>query len=100
MILNVASAARSEGLIATQLGASVITAEPEPPKSAGDPWAAVDAASASSSVDQNKTRWILAEIEKVTSRTELKKVWASNQPFFADPAVMVAYKAKGKALPA
>ncbi|MCM8548807.1 hypothetical protein [Streptomyces sp. STCH 565 A] len=110
IVTNATQIAHGKGLIATQLGATVIAQEPAPApaKPQGDPWASVgtsqpvtvaDQAPASSS-EQDKNTWILGEIEKQTNRADLKKLWANNQSFFADPAVMTAYKAKGKALPA
>ncbi|MGW7434738.1 hypothetical protein [Streptomyces sp. NPDC054849] len=104
VVTNATNIAHGKGLIATQLGATVISEEPSPPaKPAGDPWASVGGsqqAATPAAPEQDKNAWILGEIEKQTSRAELKKVWAANQSFFADPAVMDAYKAKGKALPA
>jgi hypothetical protein len=111
IVTNATNIAHGKGLIATQLGATVIAQEPAeaPAKPQGDPWASVgrgepvrtvaDQAPASSP-EQDKNAWVLGEIAKKTTRAELKKFWAENQSFFADPAVMSAYKAKGKALPA
>ncbi|MGW4158683.1 hypothetical protein [Streptomyces sp. NPDC004788] len=110
IVVNATNIAHGKGLIATHLGATVISEESAPPaKPQGDPWANVGSAQQASSAwsdksatspEQDKNAWILGEIEKQTNRADLKKVWAANQSFFADPAVMDAYKAKGKSLPA
>ncbi|MFE9254020.1 hypothetical protein [Streptomyces sp. NPDC006879] len=103
VVTNATNIAHGKGLIATQLGATVISEEPAPVKPAGDPWASVGGlqqAATPAAPEQDKNAWILGEIEKQKNRVELKKLWAANQSFFADPAVMEAYKAKGKALPA
>ncbi|MCS0601084.1 hypothetical protein NX794_07545 [Streptomyces sp. LP11] len=111
VVTNATQIAHGKGLIATQLGATVIAQEPAatPAKSQGDPWASVGATNQpvtvadqapAASPEQDKNAWILREIESKATRAELKKLWAGNQSFFADPAVMTAYKAKGKALAA
>ncbi|MEU8621436.1 hypothetical protein [Streptomyces sp. NPDC048623] len=110
IVVNATNIAHGKGLIATQLGATVIAEEPAAPaKPQGDPWANVGSTPQASSAwsdkpatspEQDKSAWILGEIEKQTTRADLKKVWAANQSFFADPAVMDAYKVKGKSLPA
>ncbi|MFE1842022.1 hypothetical protein [Streptomyces sp. NPDC059515] len=109
IVTNATNIAHGKGLIATQLGATVVAEEPAPPaKPQGDPWAAIGNSSPvtvadqapAASPEQDKNAWVLGEIAKKTSRAELKKFWAENQSFFADPAVMDAYKAKGKSLPA
>lgn len=111
IVVNATNVAHGKGLIATALGATVIeeTTTDEPAKPAGDPWAAAastpaqtasapSAAPAATSEDPNA--YILGEIAKQTSVDGLKKLWAGNQSFFKDAAVMAAWKAKGKALSA
>ncbi|USH44952.1 hypothetical protein SEA_GREENWEASEL_34 [Streptomyces phage GreenWeasel] len=109
VVVNATQIAHGKGLIAAKLGATVIAEEPAPPaKPQGDPWAAIGTSqpvtvadqAPASSPDQDKNAWVLGEIAKKTTRAELKKFWAENQSFFADPSVMDAYKAKGKSLPA
>ncbi|WP_432006289.1 hypothetical protein [Streptomyces parvus] len=111
VVTNATQIAHGKGLIATSLGATVVEETvTEPAKPAGDPWAAASAQQASSaspdraSVTEAKAEdpnaYILGEIAKATAVDELKKLWAANQSFFADPAVMAAWKAKGKALSA
>ncbi|MER6231723.1 hypothetical protein ABT169_21610 [Streptomyces sp. NPDC001616] len=112
IVVNATQVAHGKGLIATSLGATVIeeTTTDEPAKPAGDPWAAASAKQSSSAWSgsasgaeakaEDPNAYILGEIEKKTTVQELKKLWAENQSFFADPAVMTAYKAKGKALSA
>ncbi|WP_406192303.1 hypothetical protein OH733_05525 [Streptomyces griseus] len=111
VVVNATQVAHGKGLIATALGATVIEETiAEPAKPAGDPWAAASAQqapsawSSSASVPALKAEdpnaWILGEIAKKATVDELKKLWAANQSFFADAAVMAAWKAKGKALSA
>ncbi|AOQ26931.1 hypothetical protein SEA_RANA_32 [Streptomyces phage Rana] len=78
-----------------------------------DPWAAAGSPQAASAWSNptaqeapsepkadDPNAWILGEIEKQTTVDGLKRLWASNQSFFADAGVMAAWKAKGKALSA
>ena len=75
-----------------------------------DPWAAASTASAADwppknmapaeTKDDDPNAWIMGEIESQTTVDGLKRLWASNQSFFADAGVMAAWKAKGKALSA
>ncbi|WP_436739910.1 hypothetical protein [Streptomyces sp. BBFR102] len=110
IVVNATQIAHGKALIATSLGATVIeeTSKSEPAKPAGDPWAAASAKqspsawSGSASVAEAKVEdpnaYILGEIAKQATVDGLKKLWAANQSFFADPAVMAAWKAKGKAI--
>ncbi|MEU0343316.1 hypothetical protein ABZ092_31275 [Streptomyces bobili] len=112
IVTNATQIAHGKGLIATSLGATVVeeTTHEAPAKPSEDPWAAASAQQASSpwpgsvSVAEPKAEepnaWILGEIEKKATVQELKKLWAENQSFFSDAAVMAAWKAKGKALSA
>ncbi|MFF4054596.1 hypothetical protein ACFYZ0_02230 [Streptomyces sp. NPDC001708] len=108
IVTNATQIAHGKALIATALGATVVeeTAS-EPAKPTNDPWAAASAAQSgaspsSASVAEPKKEdpnaWILGEIEKQTTVDGVKRLWANNQAFFSDPAVMAAWKAKGKAL--
>lgn len=107
VVTNATQIAHGKGLIATALGATVVEETTEPAKPTDDPWAAASAAqssgpwSGSASVTEAKedpNAYILGEIEKQTTVDGLKKLWAGNQSFFSDPAVMAAWKAKGKSL--
>jgi hypothetical protein len=107
VVTNATQIAHGKGLIATALGATVVEETAEPAKPTDDPWAAASAAQSSgpwpgsASVTEAKedpNAYILGEIEKQTTVDGLKKLWAGNQSFFSDPAVMAAWKAKGKAL--
>ncbi|WP_329289584.1 hypothetical protein [Streptomyces pseudovenezuelae] len=108
IVTNATQVAHGKALIATALGATVVEeTTSEPAKPTDDPWAAASAAqsgpwSGSASVAETKKEdpnaWILGEIEKQTTVDGVKKLWAANQSFFSDPAVMAAWKAKGKAL--
>ncbi|QPB09861.1 hypothetical protein KGG73_gp27 [Streptomyces phage Sentinel] len=112
IVVNATNIAHGKGLIATALGATVVeeTTNEAPAKPTDDPWAAASAAQSggpwpgSASVAEPKKEdpnaYILGEIEKQTTVHGLKKLWAANQSFFADAAVMAAWKAKGKALQA
>jgi hypothetical protein len=107
VVTNATQIAHGKGLIATALGATVVEETTEPAKPTDDPWAAASASQSgpwpgSASVTEPKSEdpnaYILGEIEKQTTVDGLKKLWAGNQSFFADPAVMAAWKAKGKSL--
>ncbi|WP_405799462.1 hypothetical protein [Streptomyces sp. NBC_01506] len=105
VVINATNIAHGKGLIATALGATVVeetAPNTEPTKPTGDPWAAASASSGSASVTTSKqadpNAYILGEIAKKATVKELKELWAANQTFFSDPAVMAAWKAKGKAL--
>jgi hypothetical protein len=111
IVVNATNVAHGKGLIATALGATIVEETTnEPAKPTDDPWAAASAAQSggpwagSASVAEPKKEdpnaYILGEIEKQTTVDGLKKLWAANQSFFADAAVMAAWKAKGKALQA
>jgi hypothetical protein len=107
VVTNATQIAHGKALIATTLGATIVEETTEPAKPTDDPWAAASAAQpsgpwpGSASVTEAKedpNAYILGEIEKQTTVDGLKKLWAGNQSFFSDPAVMAAWKAKGKSL--
>jgi hypothetical protein len=109
VVTNATQIAHGKALIATTLGATIVEETTEPAKPTDDPWAAASAAQSSgpwpgsASVTETKedpNAYILGEIEKQTTVDGLKKLWAGNQSFFSDAAVMAAWKAKGKALSA
>ncbi|MFE4451403.1 hypothetical protein [Streptomyces sp. NPDC056796] len=109
IVVNATNVAHGKGLIATALGATVVeeTTTDAPAKPQGDPWAAAASAPAQApsapspapaAPSEDPNAYILGEIAKKTTVMELKKLWAENQSFFKDAAVMAAWKAKGKAL--
>jgi hypothetical protein len=108
IVTNATQIAHGKGLIATALGATVIEENTEPAKPpTDDPWAAASAtqsapwpgsASVAEPKKEDPNAYILGEIEKQTTVDGLKKLWAANQSFFSDAAVMAAWKAKGKSL--
>jgi hypothetical protein len=110
LVVEVTSLAHGKGNIARFLGGTIIPpseAGPDPAPAAsapsGDPWAAVGSGAATPPAAQpaeDPNAYILGEIEKQSDVAGLKRLWAENQNFFADPAVMAAWKAKGKALSA
>ncbi|WP_405665448.1 hypothetical protein [Streptomyces sp. NBC_00055] len=109
VVTNATQIAHGKGLIATALGATVVEETAEPAKPTDDPWAAAanvqsgpwpGSASVAEPKKEDPNAYILGEIEKKTTVQELKKLWAENQSFFSDAAVMAAWKAKGKALSA
>lgn len=95
LVVEATSIAHGTGNIAGLLGGRIVATEA--PSDEDDPWAAASAAPAPAAKEE-PNGWILSEIAKQTSVADLQKVWAANQSFFADPAVMTAYKAKGRAL--
>ncbi|MGA5019234.1 hypothetical protein ACPCAA_17680 [Streptomyces griseoincarnatus] len=96
LVVNATNLAHGKGNVASILDARVV---PETPaqEPANDVWAAASASKTEQTSD-NKSAWILGEIEKANSLDGLKKLWAANQAMFADSAVMDAYKARGRAL--
>ncbi|MFI5861796.1 hypothetical protein [Streptomyces sp. NPDC051546] len=97
LVVNATSLAHGKGNIASILDAQIIPADTATAAPADDPWAAASAVPSQPQTDSGST-WILGEIEKQTSVADLQKLWAANQTHFADPAVMTAYKARGRAL--
>lgn len=97
LVVEATSIAHGTGNIAGMLGGRIVPQESAP--AASDPWAAASAAPAPAPQEE-PNGWILGEIAKQTNITDLQKLWAANQSFFADESVMAAYKAKGRALKA
>ncbi|MEU9126566.1 hypothetical protein AB0D08_00360 [Kitasatospora sp. NPDC048540] len=112
VVVNATSLAHGKGNIAAMLGATIIPVSQSavPAAPTGDPWAAAAQSAPASNwapkasgpepAAEDPNAWILGEIEKQPDRDSLKRLWAENQSFFADPAVMAAWKSKGKALAA
>ncbi|AKY03716.1 hypothetical protein AVT26_gp34 [Streptomyces phage Lannister] len=120
LVVHATDLAHGKGNAARFLGGVVLPSQSAPaetqtqsaPASNEDPWAAASSQQAPSAWSNTGTQtstepkaddpnaWILGEIEKQTTVDGLKRLWASNQSFFADAGVMAAWKAKGKALSA
>ncbi len=99
LVVNVTNLAHGKGNVAATLGATAIpSATSEAAQAEGtDPWAAAASASTPAQPEVNP---IFDAIKACTTRDELKRLWAENQPQFADSAVMDAWKARGKELTA
>ncbi|QYW07950.1 hypothetical protein SEA_TRISTE_31 [Streptomyces phage Triste] len=119
LVVAATDLAHGKGNAARFLGAAVLPSQGAPaetttaPASNEDPWAVAGSpqsqsawanpaaqAPATEPKAEDPNAWILGEIEKQTTVDGVKRLWASNQSFFADPVVMAAWKAKGKALSA
>ncbi|MEU3265132.1 hypothetical protein [Streptomyces bacillaris] len=96
LVVNATNLAHGKGNVASILDARIISEAPAQ-TAESDPWTAASAPQEEQSTS-NTSAWILGEIEKQASIADLQKLWASNQAMFADPAVMTAYKARGRAL--
>ncbi|WP_078950811.1 hypothetical protein [Streptomyces viridochromogenes] len=96
LVVNATNLAHGKGNVASILDARVVSETPAQ-ASADDPWATASASKPEQPTG-NASAWILGEIEKQTSIADLQKLWAANQAMFSDPAVMTAYKARGRAL--
>ncbi|WKU46725.1 hypothetical protein Q3V23_23165 [Streptomyces sp. VNUA116] len=82
LVLEVAQLAQGASHVARGLGARVVPQQPAavPPEA------------------QPVDNPLLGQIEACNSVEQLKELWAANQSAFADPAVMDAWKARGRAL--
>ncbi|WP_282703768.1 hypothetical protein [Streptomyces sp. CC219B] len=96
LVVNATALAHGKGNVSSILDARVIADAPAPAPET-DPWTAASAPQAEQNTS-NASAWILGEIEKAASLEALKKLWAANQAMFDDPAVMAAYKTRGRAL--
>ncbi|MGI5530135.1 hypothetical protein ACQEVX_22930 [Streptomyces syringium] len=81
LVLEATQLAQGSSHIARGLGAHVIPQQPAIAPSEGTPGGT-----------------LLDQIEACESVKQLKKLWAENQSAFADPGVMGAWKARGRAL--
>lgn len=97
LVVNATNLAHGKGNVASILDARVIPDVAPEQAPANDPWAAASSSRASTE-SGNPSAWILDEITRQTTIADLQKLWAANQAMFADPAVMTAYKARGRAL--
>ncbi|WP_329022486.1 hypothetical protein [Streptomyces sp. NBC_00690] len=94
LIVEATSIAHGTGDIAGILGGRIVPPEaPADPEGKEDPWN-----QAQESAPSSGSAWIVAEIERQKSVADLQRLWAANQAAFAEPSVMAAYKAKGRAL--
>ena len=84
--VNATQIAQGKRAAASALGATVIssTTETAQPKQEEKP--------------QPEANPIFEMIENATSVEDLKRLWAENQNTFADPTIMAAWKARGRAL--
>lgn len=101
VVVNATSIAHGVGTIAATFGATVIASETRKPEPAAvdtgsDAWAQ---ASAPRQADETPAaNPVLASIAQAPDVPALQRIWAENQAAFADPAVMDAWKARGRAL--
>ncbi|MEU1309143.1 hypothetical protein ABZ419_09635 [Streptomyces cinnamoneus] len=82
LVLEVAQLAQSASRVARGLGARVVPQQADTAPSKGEP-------------GENA---LLSQIEACNSVAKLKELWVENQSAFADPVVMSAWKARGRAL--
>ncbi len=101
LVVNVTNLAHGKGNVAATLGATAIPSSTSEAAQAegSDPWAAASA-SPTTPAAEPAVNPIFEAIKGCTTRDELKRLWAENQPQFADAAVMDAWKARGKELSA
>ena len=82
LVVNATGTAHAVGNVAGYLGGTVIASQATPDSQAAEP----------------APHPLLAVIEQTPDVPALKRIWAENQDAFTDPAVMAAWKAKGRAL--
>lgn len=88
-VLEASRIARSAMLVTTELGGRVVPqageqGEPSRPAATETPNGGAD--------------WLLGQIAACNTVEELRRLWAENQAAFANPVVMDAWKARGRAL--
>ncbi|MFI5942219.1 hypothetical protein ACIBCB_18445 [Streptomyces uncialis] len=93
LVVEATSIAHGTGDIAGILGGRIVPPEATDREQKEDPWAQTQDAAPSGG-----SPWIVAEIERQENVADLQRLWAANQAAFAEPSVMAAYKAKGRAL--
>jgi hypothetical protein len=108
LVVNATGIAHGLGALAGELGAVVIAAEhngaapPSQGQAAGpDPWTQANtmlAAPAATAPTVPQPHPLLALIEQAPTVRALELLWVENQDAFADPAVMAAWKARGRVL--
>jgi hypothetical protein len=106
LVVNATGIAHGIGALASELGAVVIAsgqADAAPADQAApgrsDPWTQVGATPAEPAAPaEPQPHPLLALIEQAPTVRALELLWVENQDAFADPAVMAAWKARGRAL--
>lgn len=97
LVVNATSAAHGVGALASSLGATVIESRPHDPQvPADDAW--VQASSSAPAEKEPAGQALLDRIGQAPDVPALQRLWVENQAAFADPAVMDAWKARGRAL--
>lgn len=103
LVVNATSVAHGLGNLAAGLGATVTEshaaepaapAAPETPAPASDAWTQA----AATTPEPPAAPSLLDNISRAPDVPALQRLWAENQAAFADPAVMDAWKARGRAL--
>jgi hypothetical protein len=114
LVINATTTAHAVAHVATTLGGTVVESQPRPPAAAAqpvnnnpandgrpDPWTqAAQPDDTRAAAAGNEPNPVLGLIDKVPDLRALERLWADNQAAFADPAVLAAWKAKGRALQA
>lgn len=114
LVVNATTTAHAVAQVATNLGGTVIearsqpsanTAQPAQPATSAtanaagpDPW--TQAAQPRDAAAASEPNPLLGLIDKASDLRALQRLWADNQAAFADPAMLAAWKAKGRALQA
>ncbi len=101
IVVNASALAHGLSAVASGLGATVLASQPQastsPPTAAAAP-DAWEQASASPAPEQPAADPILTSIQNAQDIQSLQRVWAENRAAFTEPAVMEAWKARGRAL--
>lgn len=111
LVVSATNVAHGVGTLAREFGATPITDPRERPRRDGpqargagaDPWkqaATVPDSRPESRTESSPAPSLIDLITQASSVDVLKKLWAANQAAFKDPAVMAAWKARGRALTA
>lgn len=99
LVVNATGVAHGVGNIAATLGGTVIASverEPAPATPAGsDAW---ERAASQPAPEPPAVNPLLALIEQAPDVRSLERLWLENQDAFADPAIMTAWKGRGRAL--
>jgi hypothetical protein len=101
IVVNATAMAHGLSAVVSGLGATVVASQPQastsPPTAAAAP-DAWEQASTSPAPEQPAADPILASIQNAQDIQSLQRVWAENRDAFTEPAVMEAWKARGRAL--
>jgi hypothetical protein len=105
LVVNATAVAHGVGNIASALGGVVIASEaagpvvtePSAPDSTErpDPWKQADATAPPQEPEPDP---VLTQIQQAPTVRALELLWVENQAAFAEPAVMAAWKARGREL--